>query len=76
MSAASRLPSTAVDANERSGSPASSTTRLPALSPGVAELSTWLALGVVPFYLVWKLAITLKAVFRMREKTWVKTTRN
>jgi len=39
-------------------------------------LRTWLALGAVPFYLIWKLVITLKAVFRMREKTWVKTTRN
>jgi cellulose synthase/poly-beta-1,6-N-acetylglucosamine synthase-like glycosyltransferase len=39
-------------------------------------LATWLALGAVPFYLAWKLVVTVKGLLTIKDKTWVKTTRN
>ena len=39
-------------------------------------LATWLALGRVPFYLAWKLAVSVKGLLTIKDKTWVKTTRN
>jgi len=39
-------------------------------------LRTWLALAIVPYYLIWKLGVTVVGLFGVREQTWVKTTRN
>lgn len=39
-------------------------------------MATWLALAAVPFYLGWKLVVSLKGVLTIRDKTWVKTTRH
>lgn len=39
-------------------------------------LRTWLALAVVPWYLLWKFGVTLSALVNLRERSWVKTTRN
>jgi len=39
-------------------------------------LRAWLALAGVPWYLAWKSAVTLRALTGLRERTWVKTTRN
>ena len=39
-------------------------------------LRTWLALAVVPWYLLWKCMITVTALIGSRERNWVKTTRN
>jgi cellulose synthase/poly-beta-1,6-N-acetylglucosamine synthase-like glycosyltransferase len=39
-------------------------------------LRTWLALGMAPFYIAWKLAISVKGLLTMSERNWVKTTRN
>ncbi|HEX4568289.1 MAG TPA: glycosyltransferase family 2 protein, partial [Vicinamibacterales bacterium] len=43
---------------------------------GRPPLRAWLALGAVPWYLAWKSLVTLRAVTSLRERTWVKTTRN
>lgn len=39
-------------------------------------LRTWLALGMVPRYLIWKMFINLMALVGSRDRPWVKTTRN
>ena len=39
-------------------------------------LKTWLALAMVPWYLLWKCAISLKGLSSLSDRTWVKTTRN
>jgi cellulose synthase/poly-beta-1,6-N-acetylglucosamine synthase-like glycosyltransferase len=39
-------------------------------------LRTWLALGMAPWYLLWKFAISLKGISTMRDRTWTKTTRH
>ena len=39
-------------------------------------LQTWLALAMVPWYLLWKLGVTLKGLLSLRDRAWVKTTRN
>ena len=39
-------------------------------------LRTWLALAAVPWYLAWKSLLTVRALFTLHERTWVKTTRN
>ena len=39
-------------------------------------LATWLALGAVPFYLAWKIVVSVKGLLTIKDKTWVKTTRN
>lgn len=39
-------------------------------------LRTWLALAIVPYYLIWKLSVTVVGLFGIREQPWVKTTRN
>src|SRR5207245_1229985 len=39
-------------------------------------LRTWLALAAVPWYLAWKSAVTMRALFTLRERAWVRTTRN
>jgi hypothetical protein len=39
-------------------------------------LKTWLALAMVPWYLLWKCTISLKGLFSLSDRTWVKTTRN
>lgn len=39
-------------------------------------LRAWLALLMVPWYLLWKLAISLRGVLGMRDRTWVRTRRN
>jgi len=43
---------------------------------GRPPLRTWLALAAVPWYLAWKSAVTVRAMAGLRERTWVKTTRN
>ena len=39
-------------------------------------LKTWLALLMVPWYLMWKGAVALKGLFNLSDRSWVKTTRN
>jgi cellulose synthase/poly-beta-1,6-N-acetylglucosamine synthase-like glycosyltransferase len=39
-------------------------------------LKTWLAIVMVPWYLMWKCLVSLKGLFSLSERTWVKTTRN
>jgi cellulose synthase/poly-beta-1,6-N-acetylglucosamine synthase-like glycosyltransferase len=39
-------------------------------------LQTWLALAMVPWYLLWKLSVTAKGLVTLRDRRWVKTTRN
>jgi 1,2-diacylglycerol 3-beta-glucosyltransferase len=39
-------------------------------------LRTWLALAGVPWYLAWKSVLTIRALFSLHERAWVKTTRN
>jgi hypothetical protein len=39
-------------------------------------LRAWLALAAVPWYLAWKSSLTIRALFSVHERTWVKTTRN
>jgi 1,2-diacylglycerol 3-beta-glucosyltransferase len=39
-------------------------------------LRTWIALTMVPLYLVWKLMVSVKGVLNYRDRTWVKTNRN
>lgn len=39
-------------------------------------LRTWLALGMVPWYLMWKMFINLRALIGSKDPRWVKTTRN
>jgi 1,2-diacylglycerol 3-beta-glucosyltransferase len=39
-------------------------------------LQTWLALAMVPWYLLWKVGVTLKGLLSLRDRAWVKTTRN
>ncbi|MBM9605726.1 glycosyltransferase family 2 protein [Desulfopila inferna] len=41
-----------------------------------APLKTWLALGMIPFYILWKMAITLKGLLSYGERKWVKTERH
>ena len=43
---------------------------------GRPPLRTWLALAMVPWYLVWKFGVTMKALLTLRERRWIKTTRN
>jgi hypothetical protein len=31
---------------------------------------------MVPWYLLWKLGVTLKGLLSLRDRAWVKTTRN
>jgi 1,2-diacylglycerol 3-beta-glucosyltransferase len=39
-------------------------------------LSTWFALAMVPWYLLWKLIVSTKAVLTMRDRTWIRTKRH
>jgi hypothetical protein len=39
-------------------------------------LRSWLALAAVPWYLVWKAGLTIRALLSLQDRTWVKTTRN
>lgn len=39
-------------------------------------LRTWLALAMVPWYLLWKVGVTMRALFNLRERSWVRTPRN
>ena len=39
-------------------------------------LRTWLALGMVPWYLAWKMFIIVKGLLGFGDRRWVKTTRN
>ena len=43
---------------------------------GRPPLRAWLALARVPWYLAWKSIVTVRAMTGLRERTWVKTTRN
>jgi cellulose synthase/poly-beta-1,6-N-acetylglucosamine synthase-like glycosyltransferase len=49
---------------------------LAGLAIGRPPLRTWLALAAVPWYLAWKSILTIRALFSLHERTWVKTTRN
>jgi cellulose synthase/poly-beta-1,6-N-acetylglucosamine synthase-like glycosyltransferase len=39
-------------------------------------LRAWLALLMVPWYLAWKLLVSLRALLTLRDRTWVRTRRN
>jgi cellulose synthase/poly-beta-1,6-N-acetylglucosamine synthase-like glycosyltransferase len=39
-------------------------------------LRTWLALALVPWYLLWKVVISLKGMAQLSDRGWIKTTRN
>lgn len=39
-------------------------------------MAVWAALAAVPFYLGWKLVVSLKGLLTIKDKTWVKTTRH
>jgi cellulose synthase/poly-beta-1,6-N-acetylglucosamine synthase-like glycosyltransferase len=39
-------------------------------------LKTWLALLMVPWYLVWKLIISARGLLTLRDRAWVRTRRN
>lgn len=41
-----------------------------------APLRTWLSLGMVPIYLVWKLLLTLRGVFSFKDREWIRTKRH
>jgi cellulose synthase/poly-beta-1,6-N-acetylglucosamine synthase-like glycosyltransferase len=43
---------------------------------GRPPLRAWLALARVPWYLAWKSLVTVHAMTGLRERTWVRTTRN
>jgi len=49
---------------------------LAGFAAGRPPLRAWLALAGVPWYLAWKSVVTVRAVAGLRERTWVKTTRN
>jgi cellulose synthase/poly-beta-1,6-N-acetylglucosamine synthase-like glycosyltransferase len=41
-----------------------------------APLSTWLSLAMIPFYLSWKVLVTLTALVSLKDKAWTKTQRH
>jgi cellulose synthase/poly-beta-1,6-N-acetylglucosamine synthase-like glycosyltransferase len=49
---------------------------LAGFAAGRPPLRAWLALAGVPWYLAWKSLVTVRAMTGLRERTWVKTTRN
>lgn len=49
---------------------------LAGVAVGRPSPATWLALASVPFYLGWKLAVSLKGLLTIKDKAWVKTTRH
>jgi len=49
---------------------------LAGFAAGRPPLRAWLALAGVPWYLAWKSVVTVRALTSLRERTWVKTTRN
>jgi cellulose synthase/poly-beta-1,6-N-acetylglucosamine synthase-like glycosyltransferase len=41
-----------------------------------APLKTWFSLGMVPFYLIWKLLVSIKGLLSIGDKSWVRTKRH
>ncbi len=39
------------------------------------SVKTWISLAYIPLFLFWKLVVTIKGVFELKDKTWVKTDR-
>jgi cellulose synthase/poly-beta-1,6-N-acetylglucosamine synthase-like glycosyltransferase len=39
-------------------------------------LSAWLALVMVPWYLAWKLLVSIRAILTLRDRKWIRTRRN
>jgi cellulose synthase/poly-beta-1,6-N-acetylglucosamine synthase-like glycosyltransferase len=41
-----------------------------------APLKTWLSLGMVPIYLIWKFIVTIKGLLSLNDNKWIRTKRN